>query len=204
MTNAHDELARLGTATVYEATGQRGLVDGEWIQVIPGSRVAGPARTVRCGQGDNLMAHELLTDVRPGDVLVLTMPHPAPFALMGDLMVTQAKVQGAAALLVDAAVRDIEALRDIGLPIWTRWVSMRGTTKALKGPIDEPVVVGNQVIAAGDIVILDADGVAVVPKDEVERSIELSRVREAKEDVAREQLLAGEYTHDVFGFRANM
>jgi 4-hydroxy-4-methyl-2-oxoglutarate aldolase len=198
------ELARLGTATVYEAMGQRGLVDGEWRQVIPGSRVAGPARTARCGQGDNLMAHELLTRVRPGDVLVLTMPQPAPFALVGDLMVTQAKAQGVAGLLVDAAVRDLDALLEIGLPIWTRYVSMRGTRKEVTGPIDEPVIVGCQVISAGDLLILDSDGVTVIGAEFGPEALSKALDREAKEDTAREQIVGGGLTHDIFGFRGNV
>jgi 4-hydroxy-4-methyl-2-oxoglutarate aldolase len=184
--------------------GQRGLVDVAWQQIVPGSRVAGPARTVRCGQGDNLMVHELLTRVRPGDVLVLTMPEPAPFALVGDLMATQASAQGAAALLVDAAVRDVEVLREIGLPIWARHVSMRGTTKDAIGPIDEPVVVGGQTIEAGDLLVLDADGVTVVPRDRAGEALALSLARETTEREARRALAAGGLTHDVFGFRARM
>jgi len=97
------ELARLGSATVYEAAGRRGLVDAPWRQIVPGSRVAGPARTVRCGQGDNLMVHAAMASLERGDVLVLTMPEPEAVALVGDLLATQAKTHGAAAVLVDEA-----------------------------------------------------------------------------------------------------
>ncbi|HEY3189078.1 MAG TPA: hypothetical protein VGJ70_16455, partial [Solirubrobacteraceae bacterium] len=72
------ELARLGTATVYEGGGRRGLIDVPLTQVVPGSRAAGPARTVRCAQDDNLMVHAAMAALEPGDVLVLTMPAPAP------------------------------------------------------------------------------------------------------------------------------
>jgi hypothetical protein len=97
-------LARLGSATVYEASGREGLVDVELRQIVPGSRACGPARTVRCGQDDNLMVHAAMAGLEQGEVLVLTMPEPAPVALIGDLLATQAKVRGAAAVLVDAAV----------------------------------------------------------------------------------------------------
>ena len=109
--------------------------------MVPGSR-AGPARTVRCGQGDNLMVHAAIAGCEPGDILVLTMPEPAPVALLGDLLATQAKARGVAALLVDAAVRDLEELRELGLPIWARWVRVRGATKPAVGALDEPVEVG--------------------------------------------------------------
>src|SRR6185312_2042829 len=136
------QFARYGVATVYEAAGRVGLIDIPLHQIVPGSRAAGPARTVRCGQADNLMVHAVLDRVQPGDVLVLTMPEPEPVALVGDLLATQAQVRGVAALLVDAAVRDVEELAELGLPIWARWVSIRGADKNVVGAIDEPVVVG--------------------------------------------------------------
>ncbi|HEU4971056.1 MAG TPA: 4-carboxy-4-hydroxy-2-oxoadipate aldolase/oxaloacetate decarboxylase, partial [Gaiellaceae bacterium] len=101
-----EELARLGVATVHEAQGKTGLVDLPLVQVVPGSRVAGPARTALCGNGDNLMVHAAVAHAGPGDVLVLTMPDPTPVAVVGDLLATQALDQGVAAMLVDAAVRD--------------------------------------------------------------------------------------------------
>ena len=102
MSDIFDELAELGSATVYEAGGRRGYVDADLIQVVPGSRVAGPARTVRCGQDDNLMVHAVMAEIEPGEVVVLMMPEARPVALVGDLLATQAQVQGAAAMLVDA------------------------------------------------------------------------------------------------------
>src|ERR671917_2860439 len=108
-----DELARLGSATVYEGGGRIGFVDADLIQVVPASRVAGPARTVSCAQGDNLMVHAAMAALQPGEVLVLTMPEPAPVALIGDLLATQAKARGVAAILVDAAIRDVEELREM-------------------------------------------------------------------------------------------
>src|SRR5438445_10654661 len=110
------ELARYGVATVYEAAGRTGLIDIPLVQLIPGSRVAGPARTVRCGQDDNLMVHAVMDKIEPGDVVVLTMPEPAPVALIGELLATQAKGRGAAAVLVAASVRDVEELAELGLP----------------------------------------------------------------------------------------
>jgi 4-hydroxy-4-methyl-2-oxoglutarate aldolase len=120
MTDVYTELARLGTATVHEAARRAAVVDVSLHQVVPGSHAAGPARTVRCGQGDNLMAHAAIAEALPGEVLVLTMPEPAPVALVGDLLATQAKGRGVAAMLVDAAVRDLDELRELGLPIWAR------------------------------------------------------------------------------------
>ena len=195
------ELARLGSATVYEAAGRRGLVDVQWRQIVPHSRVAGPARTVRCGQGDNLMVHAAMASLEPGEVLVLTMPEPEPVALVGDLLATQAKAHGAAAVLVDGAVRDVEELIELGLPIWTRHVSIRGATKDAVGALGEAVTVGGQVIHPGDVVVLDADGVAVVARDLVDEVLEASLDRERREADKRAQLQNGALSYDLDGLR---
>jgi 4-hydroxy-4-methyl-2-oxoglutarate aldolase len=200
----HAELARLGTATVYEASGRRGLIDAPLIQVVPGSRAAGPARTVRCGQDDNLMVHAAMARLQPGDVLVLTMPAPAPVALVGDLLATQAKVHGAAAILVDASVRDVEELAEHGPPTWARWVRVQGAVKETPGALDVPVDVGGATIRPGDVVILDADGVAVVEAERVDEVLQAAREREEKERVKAAKLAGGALSYDLDGLRAKV
>ncbi|MBV8948698.1 MAG: 4-carboxy-4-hydroxy-2-oxoadipate aldolase/oxaloacetate decarboxylase [Solirubrobacterales bacterium] len=197
----YQELADLGSATVYEAGGRGGYVDADLIQVLPGTRVAGPARTVLCGQDDNLMVHAAMAEVQPGEVLVLTMPEPRPVALVGELLATQAKAHGAAALLVDASVRDVEQLAELDLPIWARWVRVKGAGKDVAGSIGEPVTVGGATIRNGDVVVLDADGAAVIEPDRVEDVLEASREREKKERVKRLKLQAGELSYDLDGLR---
>jgi len=202
--DALSELARLGTATVYEAAGRRGLVDLALHQVVPGSSVAGPARPVRCGQDDNLMVHAAIAHARPGDVLVLTMPVPRPVALVGDLLATQAQVRGVAGLLIDAAVRDVEELTALRLPVWARWIRVRGAVKDTPGTIDEPVEVGGQQISTGDIVVLDADGVAVVERERVDDVLAAALAREERERVKRERLRTGALSYDLDGLRARV
>ena len=165
----------MGSATVYEAAGRQGLIDVELRQLIAGSRACGPARTVRCGQDDNLMVHAAMSRLQPGEVLVLTMPEPAPIALIGDLLVTQAQTQGAVAILNDAAVRDSEELVAMGLPVWTRWIRSHGATKDIVGALDVPVTVGGQEIRPGDLVVLDADGATVVATERADEVLEASR-----------------------------
>ncbi len=194
-----NELARLGSATVYEASGRHGLVDVELRQIVPGSRACGPARTVRCGQDDNLMVHAAMAGLQAGEVLVLTMPEPAPVALLGDLLATQAKVRGAAAVLVDAAVRDSEELAEMGLPVWARWVRSRGATKNIAGELDVPVRVGGQEIRPGDLVVLDADGATVVAAERSDEVLRLSLAREEKEAVKRAKLEAGALSYELDG-----
>jgi 4-hydroxy-4-methyl-2-oxoglutarate aldolase len=195
------ELARLGSATVYEAGGRRGYVDADLVQLVPGSSIAGPARTVRCGQDDNLMVHAAMAEVEPGDVLVLTMPEPAPVALVGDLLATQARARGAAGILVDASVRDADELAELGLPIWARWVRVRGATKEILGEIDVPVVLGGAVIRPGDLLVLDRDGVAVVESERIAEVLAASQQRDEREAVKRARLEAGELSWEIDGLR---
>jgi 4-hydroxy-4-methyl-2-oxoglutarate aldolase len=196
-----DELARLGSSTVYEADGQGAQVDADLIRVVPGSRAAGPARTVVCGQQDNLMVHAAMAGLQPGEVLVLTMPEPRPQTLLGDLLATQAKVRGAAAILVDAAVRDMDELVELGLPIWARWVRPKGPAKKVVGQLDVPVVVGGATIRPGDILVLDGDGVAVVDPARGE-VLQAAQAREQREAVKRSKLEAGHLSYDLDGLRA--
>ena len=201
MTDVLAELAQLGTATVHEAAGRAPLVDVPLIQVVPGSRAAGPARTVRCSQGDNLMVHAAVAEARPGEVLVLTMPEPAPVALVGELIATQAQGRGVAALLVDAAVRDLDELRELGLPIWASYVRVRGAEKRVPGVIGEPVQVGGATIRQGDAVVLDADGAVVVEQDRIEAVLAAARERAEREVEKREKLQAGALSYDLDGLR---
>jgi 4-hydroxy-4-methyl-2-oxoglutarate aldolase len=198
------DFARYGVATVHEAMGRRGIVDIPLIQVVPGSRVAGPARTVRCGQSDNLMVHAALSAVLPGEVLVLTMPEPAPISLVGELIAIQAAYRHVAGILVDAAVRDFSELVAIGLPIWARWIRASGATKDLVGSINQPVTVGGVKISAGDIVVLDADGSVVVPAADQEAALKGAAERVAREDEARPRYRTGSLTYDLHGLRAKV
>jgi 4-hydroxy-4-methyl-2-oxoglutarate aldolase len=204
LSDLHAELAALGVATVYEASGRRGLVDVPLLQVLAGSRAAGPARTVRCGEGDNLMVHAALAYARPGDVLVLTLPEPAPVALVGDLLATQAKARGVAALLVDAAIRDLDDLVELGLPVWARWVRARGAEKRAVGVLDEPVEVGGTVIRSGDLVVLDADGAVVVEQERLADVLDAARHRVQHEREKRAQLVAGALSYDLDGLREHV
>lgn len=201
-TQALQVLEEAGAATVYEARGRAGLVDIDLIQLVPDSRVAGLARTVLCAQDDNRGVHELCAHVRPGDVAVLAMPEPRPIALIGDLLVTQLKTAGAAGILCDASVRDVAVLRGMGIPIWTRWIRAHGAGKANRGAVDAEVEIGGALIRTGDVVVLDADGAAVIPAEELASAVELVRAREAKEEGLRARWLSGEQSYDAYGFRA--
>ena len=201
MSDVYAELAALGAATVHEAAGRAPFVDVALLQVVPGSRAAGPARTVRCGQDDNLMVHAAVAEALPGEVLVLTMPEPAPVALVGELLATQAKTRGVAALLVDAAVRDLDELRELGLPVWARHVRVHGAGKSVAGTIGEPVEVGGATIRQGDAVVLDADGAVVVEQEHLDEVLAAARARAEREREKRAKLEAGALSYDLDGLR---
>ena len=194
-------LSELGVATVYEASGREGLIDFPLIQLIPGSRVAGPARTVLCGQDDNLMVHAVIEQVQPGEVLVLSMPEPRPVALVGELLATQVRVREAAAILVDAAVRDVVELVKLGLPVWTHFIRVKGATKTEVGELNGALTVGGTRIAPADIVILDVDGGVCVRQERAEEVLKAAEARFEKETRLREKLVAGERSYDLHGLR---
>jgi 4-hydroxy-4-methyl-2-oxoglutarate aldolase len=148
------------------------------------------------------MVHAAIDRVEAGDVLVLTMPEPEPIALLGELLGTQAKLRGAAAVLVDAAVRDTEELRELGLPVWARWIRVRGADRTEVGEIDGPVEVGGAAIHAGDGVVLDADGAVVIARDRLDAVLEASRERTEREDAKRAKLKQGELSYDLDDLRA--
>jgi 4-hydroxy-4-methyl-2-oxoglutarate aldolase len=193
--------AELGVATTYEASGREGLVDGALVRVVPGARVAGPARTAQCGVGDNLAVHRLLATVKPGEVVVIAMSEPSPVALVGELLALQARTRGAAALLVDGAVRDIDELVAVGLPIWARAVFAAGAAKEARGELDVPVSVGGVRIDPGDVVVLDGDGCVVVSSARRDEVLAAAEARQALERELMGRLTAGEVTMDAMGLR---
>ena len=194
-------LAQLGVATVHEAAGRTGILDIPLTQVVAGSRVAGPARIALCAAGDNTMVHAVVAHANPGDVLVLTSSDPAPVALVGELIATQAQKRGVAGILVDGAVRDLDELAAIGLPIWARFVRASGATKGQVGKLDVPVVIGGVTIRPGDLVVLDCDGAMVLPSEQVAEVLPLALERAERERVMRQRYASGELSYDVQGPR---
>ena len=194
-------LAELGVATVHEAAGRTGVIDVPLTQVVPGSRVAGPARIALCAAGDNSMVHAVIAHALPGDVLVLTSREPAPVALVGELLATQAQAQGVAGILVDGAVRDLDELVAIGLPIWTRFVRAQGATKGVVGELDVPVTIGGTEIKPGDLVVMDCDGAMALASAQVEEVLPLALERAERERVMRLRYAAGELSYNVNGLR---
>lgn len=141
-----------------------------------------------------------LERVELGDVLVLAVAERREVAVLGDLIAIQAQARGAAAILVDGPVRDLDGLVELGLPVWARSVSAAGPEKRVHGELDVTVEIGGVGIAPGDVVVLDADGVVVVPRGRAE-VLAAAEARDAKERDLAPRLEAGELTLDLMGLR---
>jgi 4-hydroxy-4-methyl-2-oxoglutarate aldolase len=194
--------AAYGVSTMFEAAGRTGLVDLELIVHIPEAKVAGRARTVMCGQDDNLMVPAAIAHVRPGEILVMRMPVSRPVSLLGELLATQCVARGVAGVLIDAAIRDAVAIRELGLPVWSRYVRARSASKTHVGELDAPLEFGGTTIAAGDLVVLDGDGALAIPAARVAEVVAAAAKRDAAEIVKRERYRNGELSYDLDGLRA--
>jgi 4-hydroxy-4-methyl-2-oxoglutarate aldolase len=197
-----DALAEIGTATVHEAIGRRGFAGPHLRPIQLDVAIAGSAVTVSCHPGDNLMVHAAVEVCRPGDVLVVTTTAPSTHGMFGELLAGSLMVRGVRGLVIDAGVRDTRDLRAMGFPVWSRHVSCQGTVKATPGSVNLPVILGDQIVRAGDVVCCDDDGVVVVAREEADEALALGRARLEKERATRERLGEGELGIDMYGLRA--
>ncbi|MCY0855201.1 MULTISPECIES: 4-carboxy-4-hydroxy-2-oxoadipate aldolase/oxaloacetate decarboxylase [unclassified Cupriavidus] len=197
------EAARaLPTATLHEAGGKIGALPSAIKPVAPEFRLCGPALTVHSPGGDNLWLHRALDLARPGDVLVVHASGVYEHGYWGEIMTTAAKVRGLAGLVIDACVRDGVLLEQIGFPVFARGLCIRGTGKdyGAIGWLNEPLLIGDCRIAAGDLVVGDSDGVVVLPRGGAAEVVEKARRREADEAAILARVEAGESTMQIYGF----
>lgn len=195
--------AALPTATLHEAGGKIGALPAAIKPVAPGMRFAGSALTVQSPGADNLWLHRALDVARPGDVLVVHTGGVFEHGYWGEIMSTMAQVRGLAALVIDACVRDGGLLAEIGFPVFARGLSIRGTGKdfGATGWINAPLLLGDVVVQAGDLVVGDGDGVVAIPRERAAEVVDKSHRREADEAAILQRLRAGEATLDVYGWR---
>lgn len=194
-------LREAGVATVHEAMGRTGLTAPEIRPIQCGARVAGPAVTVLCQTGDNMMIHASVEVVEPGDVLVVATKGSSTDGMVGELLATSLMHKRCAGLVIEAGVRDVADLREMGFPVWSSAIHAQGTVKETPGWVNVPISCGGVDVAPGDVVIADDDGVVVVPRDRASEILEAAQDRWAKEVATRGRLQAGELGLDFYGLR---
>jgi 4-hydroxy-4-methyl-2-oxoglutarate aldolase len=165
------------------------------------ARVAGSAVTVLCGSGDNLMIHAAITVVQPGDVLVVGTATESRHGMFGDLLAESCLAHGVAGVVIDAGVRDTTEITAMNFPVWSKTVCAQGTSKAIAGSFNVPIACAGALVSPGDVILGDADGVVVVPRESAPAVADASEQRVAKEERTRARLKAGELGLDIHGLR---
>jgi 4-hydroxy-4-methyl-2-oxoglutarate aldolase len=194
-------LGEVGVATVHEAQGRTGLMKPYMRPIYPSAKVAGPAVTVLCQSGDNLMIHAAVEVCQPGDVLVVTTESDSTDGMFGELLGTSLVAHGVLGLIIDAGVRDVSELTAMDFPVWSKAISAQGTVKSTAGSVNIPVVCAGAGVQPGDVVVGDMDGVVVVPREHAAEVAKASQARVAKEEKNRHSLRSGELGLDMYGLR---
>lgn len=194
-------LRKHGSATVHEAMGRIGAMHHSIKPLAKGMKICGPALTVQCPAGDNLMVLKAVKEAQKGDVIVVDFGRILDSGPFGELIAIECHTKGLGGFITTGSVRDSAEIIALGFPVFSAALSIVGTVKESLGKINHPIVAGQVIVNPGDIILGDDDGVVVVPREKAGEALAASDAREAKESAVKEKLRAGASIFDLYGYQ---
>jgi 4-hydroxy-4-methyl-2-oxoglutarate aldolase len=192
--------SRYSSATLHEAMGRKGALPYGIKPISPEMKLCGPALTVSSPPLDNLMVHRAMYLAQPGDILVVEVGGGYEGGYWGEIMTHAAQQRKIAGFVIDGCVRDGALIQELGFPVFSRGLSIRGTNKNGGGKINHPIKIGDITISPGDLIVGDGDGLVVVAREEIPQVLDAAQKREEKEEYFKQELAKGKSTIDLYGW----
>ena len=190
-----ERFRRLPVANVSDAMFRMAAGGASLRPMHKGGAMAGPALTVKCRPGDNLMFHKAIAMAQPGDVIVVDAGGDLTNSLMGEMMLMQIARAGAAGVVLNGAIRDASYVREQTVPVFAAGVTHRGPYKNGPGEINVPVAINGLNICPGDLMLGDDDGILCVPFNDVDSVLAGAEAKYVAEQKQMAAIQAG--THDA-------